>query len=278
MSAPKSVKALVKSTVCEKNEFPYGVNKHNTFYNPNCLEGMLGCKDICGNKCLKQCKQEKPHPESCKRGKLSNNFMFCPKAVNGGVLNYVKYDLVEDPNIKEGKKVYKKTDKIETEMEMPDFVAKFIDDYPGFCKHTLEAWFLNAIKNAGFSNANQPSHALVCVSDFAQNLLVEKKHEVAEEYFHKSQIALFATVSTICNEIFDDQPGERVQHTLSQVTSSMNKYAYINYKFLLIFYPRTKDSSWVFGSLDHSVPEALAYASDHGQEIQLVVHAVKFKI
>ena len=153
--------------------------------------------------------------------------MFCPKASNDGVLNYVNYDLVEDPNIKEGKKVYKKTDKIETEMVMSDFVAKFSNDFPGFCKHTLEGWFLNATKNAGFSNANQPAHALVCVSDFAQNLLVEKKHEVAEEYFHKSQIALFATVSTICKESFDDQPAERVQHTISQVTSSMNKYVFI---------------------------------------------------
>ena len=227
MSAPKSVKALVKSTVCEKEDFPYGVNKYDTFYNPNCIEGMLSCKDICGNKCVKECKTEKLHPVSCKRGKLSNNFMFCPKASNTDILNYVTYDLVEDPNIKEGKKVYKKTDKIETEMVISDYVAKFIEDFQKFCKHTLEAWFLNATKNAGFSIANQPSHALIGVSDFAQNVLVEKKHEVAEEYFHKSQIALFATVSTICTDMLDDQPGERAQHTISQVTSSMNKYVFI---------------------------------------------------
>ena len=184
---------------------------------------MLGCKDICGNKCVKECKVKKPHPENCKRGLLPENFMFCPKARNAGMFNYVTYDLVEDPNIKEGKKVYKKTEKIETEMQMTDFLEKFMQDFPGFSKHTLEAWFLNAIKNAAFSNENQPSHVMVCVSDFAQNLQVEKKHEVAEEYFHKSQIALFATVSTINKEAVEDQPGERVQHTISQVTASMNK-------------------------------------------------------
>ena len=123
------MKALVKSTVCEKEEFPYGVNKHDTFYNPNCIEGMLSCKDICGNKCVKECKSEKPHPENCKRGKLSETFMFCPKASNAGVLNYVTYDLIEDPNIKEGKKMYKKTDKIETELVVSEFVAKFIEFY-----------------------------------------------------------------------------------------------------------------------------------------------------
>ena len=199
------------------------MNKHETFYNPNCIEDMLGCKDICGNKCVKECKVEKPHPVNCMRGKLPDNFMFCPKAANAGMLNYVTYDLVEDPNIKDGKKAYKKTDKIETEMDMADFVAKFVQDFPAFSKHTLEAWFLNAVKNAAFSGENQPSHVMVCVSDFAQNLQVEKKHEVAEEYFHKSQIALFATVSTINKDHPEDQPGERNQRTLSQVTASMNK-------------------------------------------------------
>ena len=137
MTAPKTVKALVKTTVCEKEKFPYGVNKHETFYNPNCIEGMLSCKDICGNKCLKECQRQKPHPDNCMRGKLPDNFMYCPKASNIGVLNYVTYGLVEDQNIKEGKKVYKKTEKIESEMGIPDFVAKFIEDFPAFCKHTL---------------------------------------------------------------------------------------------------------------------------------------------
>ena len=51
-------------------------------------------------------------------------------------------------------------------------------------------------------------------------------------------------------------------------------FSYKYYICITSFYFRTKDSSWVFGSLDHSIPEALKYATDHGQEIQLVVHAV----
>ena len=186
---------------------------------------MLTCKDICGNKCQKDCKALKPHPESCLRGKLSDGFIDCPSSRSDGILNYVTYELVVDPNIKEGKKVYKKTDKVETEMRLSDFVVKFMEDFPAFSKHTLEAWFLNSLKNAGFAQSNQPSHAMVCVSDFAQNLEVEKKHEVSEEYFHKTQFALFATVTTIVDDEEDVETGNRskVQHTISQATSSMNK-------------------------------------------------------
>ena len=226
MDAPTSVKSLVKNTICNKERFPYGDNRHETFYNPNCIEGMLTCKDICGNKCQKDCKIAKSHPDSCMRGKLRHGFVNCPMSRSEEVLNYVTYELVVDDNIKEGKKVYKKTDKVETEMRLSEFVARFTEEFPAFSKHTLEAWFLNCIKNAGFAKNNQPSHAMVCVSDFAQNLQVEKKHEVSEEYFHKTQFALFATVTSIVTEEEESGELERFQHTISQATSSMNKYEF----------------------------------------------------
>ena len=57
-------------------------------------------------------------------------------------------------------------------------------------------------------------------SDFAQNLQVEKKHEVSEEYFHKTQFALFATVTTVVTEEeVETGDREKVQHTVSQATS-----------------------------------------------------------
>ena len=214
----------MKSTVCAKERFPYGVNKHENFYNPNCIEDMLSCKDICGNKCQKVCKVPRPHPDGCLRGKLPLGFMSCPSSMNEGVLNYVTYELVVDENIKEGKKVYKKTDKVETEMVLSEFVTRFCQDFPAFSKHTLEAWFLNSVKNAGFSKTNQPPHAMIGVSDFAQNHQVEKKHEVSEEYFHKTQFSLFATVTTVVTEEeVETGDREKVQHTVTQATSSMNK-------------------------------------------------------
>ena len=190
---------------------------------------MLTCKDICGNKCKKECEVERPHPAECKRGIITDKFMFCPMRPTDcdNVLSYVTYELVVDKHIKEGKKKYKKTEKIETDMVVQDFIDKFILDFPGYSKHTLEAWFLNVLKNAAFSPSNQPSHSMNCVSDFAQNLLLDKKHEVSEEYFHKTQTALFATVTSITSQIRTEDGSlgekEKVQHTLSQITSSNNK-------------------------------------------------------
>ena len=38
---------------------------------------------------------------------------------------------------------------------------------------------------------------------------------------------------------------------------------------------RTKDSHWVGTSLDHTVPEALAFAENQGNSIKLIVEKVK---
>lgn len=190
---------------------------------------MLKCKDICGNKCTKECKIPKSHPIDCQRGLLKDSFMYCPmrQEQTGLYLSYVTYELVVDKHIKEGKSDYKKTEKIETEMSLQDFLSAFIKDFPKFSQHTLEAWYLNAVKNAAFSKAYQPSFVLHCVSDFAQNIQIEKKDEVSEEYFHKKQIALFGTMTSITKTArVPDGEGshnEKFKHKLSQITSSNNK-------------------------------------------------------
>ena len=95
----------------------------------------------------------------------------------------MKYELVEAKDLKEGKKAYKKTDKLLTDMPMDAFIEQFI-------------------------------------SDFDDYLQVEKKVEMAEEHFHKGQIALFATVVSVSTPIEDNN---NVKHSLTQVTSSDNK-------------------------------------------------------
>ena len=132
----------------------------------------------------------------------------------------MKYELVEAKDLKEGKKAYKKTDKVLTDMQMDAFIEQFISDFDDYAKHTVEYWFLNAVKIEAFDPKSQPSHAIVGVSDFAQNLQVEKKVEMAEEHFHKGQIALFATVVSVSTPIEDNN---NVKHSLTQVTSSNNK-------------------------------------------------------
>ena len=116
-------------------------------------------------------------------------------------LAYAAYALVIASNIKDGKKDYKKTEKVLTDMSAEDFIKRFVAKFPSYSQHQIEAWLLNAIKNAAFNPVNQPPHAIVSVSDFAQNLNNDKKVEVSEEHFHKSQTALFGTVTSISTPI-----------------------------------------------------------------------------
>ena len=219
VSASKTATALLKRNICAKETFPYGKNKFETFYNPSCIEQIYTCKDLCGKKCIGQC--SKPH-DGCNRGKLQESFLSCPMRSTeiDFEIAYVTYELVEAKDIKEGKKSYKKTEKQLTDMLIEDFIQKFVSNFDDYAQHVVESWFLNVVKNAAFEPANQPSHALVGVSDFAQNIQVEKKVEMSEEHFHKTQIAMFATVASVSTPV---EGGDNVKHSITQVTTSNNK-------------------------------------------------------
>ena len=111
----RSVRAQVKKSVCPKMELPYGESAkfRRDFYNPACHNDLLAsCKDICGKRCRKQCKNE--HDGDCERGLLTEDSFFCPMrddAENAANLPFVYYEIVEEANVKEGKNAYKKMDR-----------------------------------------------------------------------------------------------------------------------------------------------------------------------
>ena len=202
--------ALLKSTICEKKKLPYGRSETVTYYNPGCVDGVYVCRDICGKKCKKLYK-ENSDCGGCARGHLPDDLLFCPSRVTDVRLEYLSYGLVVDKFIKEGKKAYKKMQQIKEEMSIESFLERFTNDFDNFSKHKVEAWFLNTLKNFASNPKNQAPNSILSVSDFAQNLKLSRKHETSEEYFHKTQIALFGTVSSVSGE---------TQHSLSQITSS----------------------------------------------------------
>ena len=109
-SAPKSVIDVAKSAVCQKSPFPFG-NGHDA-YSPSCVIDVNSCKEICGRKCTGVCKTQ--HLQ-CDRGHLPNNFLYCQFSVNlmdEITLPYVTYEVVEETNVKDGKKPYKRYEMI----------------------------------------------------------------------------------------------------------------------------------------------------------------------
>ena len=215
------MESLLKSLLCLKKDFPYGDNDGLTFYDPGCIESMYECQDLCGKKCINKCKMA--HNPDCSRGKLAQNFLFCPMRLEKDkikTLESIHYGLVIDSHTKEGKKPYKRMEKIKEEKNVNDFLKDFTSNFLKYGKHKVENWFISTLKTASTSPKSQCQNTLFSVSDFAQNLKLSSKKETSEEYFHQKQISMFGTVSTV------NVPcpgGSSQQHSLSQITTSDNK-------------------------------------------------------
>ena len=224
-SIPKSVNSLLKMTICPKKKFPYGADDDITYYDPGCVENMYVCPDFCGRRCKGVC-QQRAHEGVCLRGKLPENFLFCPMRDEKDTnvkLPYSSYGLVVDKAVKVGKTPFTKMEEKIKEKPFLDFLEAYKENFEAYGKHKTEAWLLNTSKNVCSDKRNQPGNMMYMVSDFAQNLKLDKKNETSEEYFHKKQIAIFASVSTV-NIKESEHEGE--QHTISQITSSDCKYVY----------------------------------------------------
>ena len=96
------MESLLKSLLCLKKDFPYGDNEGLTFYDPGCIESMYECQDLCGKKCINKCKMV--HNPDCSRGKMAQNFLFCPMRLEKDkikTLESIHYGLVIESHTKE---------------------------------------------------------------------------------------------------------------------------------------------------------------------------------
>ena len=108
-------------------------------------------------------------------------------------------------------------EKIKEGLSFTEFIERFHKDFKSYSKHKIESWILTTRKNTSTTPKSQNPSTLFCISDFAQNIKLSTKLETSGEYFHKRQIALYGTVSTVNAKVSEDNT---VQHTLSQLTTS----------------------------------------------------------
>lgn len=93
-------------SVCPKSPFPFGTGRE--YYSPSCVVDVHTCKDVCGKKCTGACKTQ--HTQ-CDRGHLKSTFLFCQASAVVGedvTLPFSSFEIVEETNVKEGKKPYKR--------------------------------------------------------------------------------------------------------------------------------------------------------------------------
>ena len=69
-----------------------------------------------------------------------------------------------------------------------------------FAHHIVVAWFLKNLKVEIMRPLPRRSLSLISTTDFPENILVIRKQELSEQYFHRVEILLFgAVVSFLVN-------------------------------------------------------------------------------
>ena len=66
-----------------------------------------------------------------------------------------------------------------------------------YSEHIIVAWFLRATKLELMGMQSQLRHMGIYTSDFGENILVKSKHETGDQFFHRLEVCLFGTVSTL---------------------------------------------------------------------------------
>ena len=70
-------------------------------------------------------------------------------------------------------------------------------EFSSYSEHILTAWYLRATKLELQGAQGNLRHLAMFTSDFAENILVKSKHETGDQFFHRLEVCLFGTVSTL---------------------------------------------------------------------------------
>ena len=89
---------------------------------------------------------------------------------------------------------YNRTEPVITEYNLVDFRNKFSVLFHDFSCHIVPSWFLTNTKNELMKPLPRRLAILFSITDFAENVVIDWKYELAEQHFHKREILLFGAV------------------------------------------------------------------------------------
>ena len=90
----------------------------------------------------------------------------------------------------------------------------FRAEFAIYAEHIIAAWYLRATKLELLGQQSQLRHLCIFTSDFGENILVKGKHETGDQFFHRLEICLFGTVSTLPSPA-DQTKTETVSHIIT---------------------------------------------------------------
>ena len=69
-------------------------------------------------------------------------------------------------------------------------------EFSSYSEHIVSAWFLRATKLEVLKSPGMLMQTMLITSDFAENILVVRKHETSDQFFHRLQVCLYGSVCT----------------------------------------------------------------------------------
>ena len=105
------------------------------------------------------------------------------------------------------------------------FREMFSSQFSEFSCHVVVSWFLNNTKAEMSKPLERRQHTVVINSDFAQNVTVDRKYKLADQYFHKPEILVFGGVaSVVLPPAHSPTAPTRALHLSSHIVSSDYRY------------------------------------------------------
>ena len=97
-------------------------------------------------------------------------------------------------------KPFMRVEPVVTTLVWEDFSTKFAVIFNDFARHIIVIQFLTNSKVEMMRPLPRRSLSLISTTDFPENILVIRKQELSEQYFHRVEILLFgAVVSFLVN-------------------------------------------------------------------------------
>ena len=171
----------------------------------------------CFFRCREKCNLN--HENKCGRGILPDNFCCCHTAVTAlkdSTLTYITFETSEVETHGKGKP-YTRVEKVGSELQLEEFVAKLRDEFKIYSQHIIAAWYLRSTKLQLFSLSPARSAILTIGSDFGEAFLVVSKHETADQFFKRREVNLHGSV---CDFLITKEGADQDQTTLEAYSMS----------------------------------------------------------
>ena len=119
-------------------------------------------------------------------------------------------------------KSFTRVDPIKEELPLQEFIEKFSKQFKEYSRHIVVSWFLTNTKNQIQKLSSARENILFVTSDFAENVTVIRKYELADQYFHRIEILLFGAVVSYITPGNEEQDPQL--HQRSYMVSSDYRY------------------------------------------------------